>query len=510
MVDVLSKEKQMTTLEGLNSVAQLYVTPQFPNGTRGSSKDSFIGYVASKDYIVKRVKELAPELVPVMLSFEDHIWKSTGMGLEITKPTEKVFDTTGSTAIRILEWSGNGPVTGELAFPSDPDVKGCNFTEDYTEDNMKGKIAFIRDGMGCWPPCMKVRSAMDNGATGVIFVSDEGEDPFFPWWLLSYRETWWTKWCGEDYPLPIVPVFSVNHEVGQELNKSKEIKMTSQTETDFTTGSLNTCVDLPGGDPNKVVIIGAHLDTSEAGPGINDNGSGSALVLDLVRAFVERYGSKGDSALQKNSFRACWWGSGMRGHRGSRGYVKSLSQAEREKILAYINFDMVGSPNGANGVHPGSADEWNPTASGYIEEQFRAAFTAQGEKTKKKVYAGDAKSFKENSIPYGGLHAGGRDTFDSQEEAADFGSTNSSAMDVCYNKACDTLDHIDMDRMFLGSKVAATVVQNFLEDAQLSDKLKRQNLKDPLNPPVNEDKLDKVFLATISDSPSDNTAKAEA
>ena len=55
----------------------------------------------------------------------------------------------------------------------------------------------------------------------------------------------------------------------------------------FTYNSLtgyNLIADWPGGDPNSVLMTGAHLDSVTAGPGINDNGSGSAAILEVALA----------------------------------------------------------------------------------------------------------------------------------------------------------------------------------------------------------------------------------
>jgi aminopeptidase S len=95
-----------------------------------------------------------------------------------------------------------------------------------------------------------------------------------------------------------------------------------------------------GGDPNQVYMLGSHLDSVSAGPGINDNGSGSATVLEIALTLAAQNPSMTGHA------RFAWWTDEEQGLNGSEFYVNSLPAAERSKIKAYFNFDMVASTNG--------------------------------------------------------------------------------------------------------------------------------------------------------------------
>ncbi|WP_229867832.1 M28 family peptidase, partial [Streptomyces chryseus] len=112
--------------------------------------------------------------------------------------------------------------------------------------------------------------------------------------------------------------------------------------TTFTSGGAtgyNLIADWPGGDPNQILMAGAHLDSVSSGPGINDNGSGSAAVLETALA-VSRAQLKPTKHL-----RFGWWGAEELGLVGSKAYVNSLPATERSKFSGYLNFDMIGSPN---------------------------------------------------------------------------------------------------------------------------------------------------------------------
>ena len=99
----------------------------------------------------------------------------------------------------------------------------------------------------------------------------------------------------------------------------------------------NVIAETPGGDGERVVMAGGHLDSVRGGPGINDNGSGAATLIEAAEAI----GPDPPGARVRLGF----WGAEELGLLGSRHYVRSLDRAERRRISAYLNFDMVGSPN---------------------------------------------------------------------------------------------------------------------------------------------------------------------
>ncbi|MGC0418104.1 M20/M25/M40 family metallo-hydrolase [Embleya sp. AB8] len=171
----------------------------------------------------------------------------------------------------------------------------------------------------------------------------------------------------------------------------------------------NLIADWPGGDPNHVVLVGAHLDSVEAGPGMSDNGSGSAAVLATAVAM-----SRADVAT-KSRLRFAWWGAEEPGLIGSKDYVQKLSAAERKKIDVYLNFDMTGTKN---------IQQWlvvhnDPRAT----DTFEAYFKDKGLPTFDIGIGGsDHVSFGDAGIPVSGFTSGVGD---------------------CYHQACDRIDNVD-------------------------------------------------------------------
>ncbi|MFD5077459.1 M28 family metallopeptidase [Streptomyces sp. NPDC058371] len=201
----------------------------------------------------------------------------------------------------------------------------------------------------------------------------------------------------------------------------------------FTSGGrtgYNLIADWPGGDTGKVVMAGSHLDSVTAGPGINDNGSGSAAVLETALA-VSRANYKPTKHL-----RFAWWGAEELGMVGSRYYVNSLATTDRSRISGYLNFDMIGSPNPGYFVY-----DDDPA----IEKTFKTYFTGIGVPTEIET-EGDGRSdhapFKSAGIPVGGLFSGA-DYIKTAAQAAKWGGTAGKAFDACYHAACDKSTNIN-------------------------------------------------------------------
>jgi aminopeptidase S len=205
---------------------------------------------------------------------------------------------------------------------------------------------------------------------------------------------------------------------------------TVQTFTSSGATDYNLIADWPGGDTDHVVMSGSHLDSVSAGPGINDNGSGSAAVLETALA-VSRAGYQPAKHL-----RFAWWGAEELGMVGSRNYVNGLSTANRSKISDYLNFDMIASPNPGYFVY-----DDDPT----IEKTFKDYFTGLNITTEPET-EGDGRSdhapFKSAGIPVGGLFSGA-DYIKTAAQKAAWGGTSGKAFDPCYHRSCDTSTNID-------------------------------------------------------------------
>ncbi|WP_030161954.1 M28 family metallopeptidase [Streptomyces sp. NRRL S-244] len=222
---------------------------------------------------------------------------------------------------------------------------------------------------------------------------------------------------------------------------------TLQTFTSSGATGYNLIADWPGGDPNSVLMAGSHLDSVTAGPGINDNGSGSAAILETALA-VSR------AQLQPTKhLRFGWWGAEELGMIGSKYYVNNLPAAEKSKISGYLNFDMIGSPNPGYFVY-----DDDPT----IEQTFKNYYAGVGIPTEIET-EGDGRSdhapFKSAGIPVGGLFSGA-DYTKTAAQAQKWGGTSGQAFDRCYHASCDTSANINDTALDRNSDAIAYAIWN--------------------------------------------------
>ncbi|MCX4628214.1 M28 family metallopeptidase [Streptomyces sp. NBC_01443] len=222
---------------------------------------------------------------------------------------------------------------------------------------------------------------------------------------------------------------------------------TLQTFTSSGATGYNLIADWPGGDPNSVLMSGSHLDSVTAGPGINDNGSGSAAILETALA-VSR------AQLQPTKhLRFGWWGAEELGMIGSKYYVNNLPSAEKAKISGYLNFDMIGSPNPGYFVY-----DDDPT----IEQTFKNYYAGIGVATEIET-EGDGRSdhapFKSAGIPVGGLFSGA-DYTKTAAQAQKWGGTSGQAFDRCYHSSCDTAANINDTALDRNSDAIAYAIWN--------------------------------------------------
>ena len=233
--------------------------------------------------------------------------------------------------------------------------------------------------------------------------------------------------------------------------------LTARMKVDWRPGTYptsNVIAETRNGDPDNVIVVGAHLDSVGVGPGINDNGSGSATILEIAEQVAK--------VKPRNKIRFVWFGAEEHGLLGSEAYVDSLPESERDKIAAMLNFDMVGSPNFVRFVYDGDLSDSDPPpggapeASADIERIFLDYFAEQGLATEPTAFDGrsDYGPFIFAGIPAGGLFTGA-EGIKTAEEAAIYGGTAGEPYDPCYHMGCDTTSNLDSTALDQMSDAAA-------------------------------------------------------
>jgi Zn-dependent M28 family amino/carboxypeptidase len=176
------------------------------------------------------------------------------------------------------------------------------------------------------------------------------------------------------------------------------------------------------------------------GPGINDNGSGTAAVLEAALQLAKEL-TQGNHARVRFGF----WGAEERGLIGSRHHVAALSEEERKQIALYINLDMVGSTNFVRYVQNSNeaAEGLVAVARRELVADFRDRNHAVEERSGGR-YGSDDAAFSQKGVPTVGLYTGAGGA-KSEAQAGMFGGTAGRPFDACYHQACDTVDNIDRE-----------------------------------------------------------------
>jgi aminopeptidase Y len=256
-----------------------------------------------------------------------------------------------------------------------------------------------------------------------------------------------------------IPVQFATHPNGQTwaATSGLELHMIADVVRGVTT-TFNVLAESTSGDDSNTVMAGAHLDSVGPGPGIQDNGSGSAALLEVAEQMAK--------VNPHNQLRFAWWGAEESGLVGSTFYVNDLTQEEQDDIALYLNFDMVGSPNHVFFVYDGDDSDGEgagpgPEGSAQIEEFYEDFYSDRGIPFKGTDFSGrsDYGPFIAVGIPAGGLFTGA-EGIKTVDEAATWGGTAGDQYDPCYHLACDTFANVNLDALATNSDaIAASVLQ---------------------------------------------------
>jgi Zn-dependent M28 family amino/carboxypeptidase len=376
------------------------------------------GYRASADYVAERLEAAGYDatLQPFPFAFYRQLAPST---FERTSPLPVVYTEGSSADYTPMTYSGSGNVTAAVTTVGGLGCEAANFA-----GFPAGNIALISRGTCTF--AVKAANAQAVGATAVVIYNNVA-GPL-------------NGTLGA--PNFTIPVLGTTQAIGVENISLGAVTFHISTSTDSETRTTwNVIAETASGDPNRVVVVGAHLDSRLEGPGINDNGSGSAAILEIAEVFAAQ------NRVARNKLRFMWYGAEEFSLLGSAFYVNSLSQAEKDRIMAMVNFDMVGSPNyvrfvydGDNSafpVGPGAAE--GPPGSAYLETLFVDYFNAVGLASDPTPFSGrsDYGPFIAVGIPAGGLFTGA-EGIKTAAQAATYGGTAGIAYDPCYHQACDT------------------------------------------------------------------------
>lgn len=423
----------------------LQTIADYNGGTRAAGEP---GFEVSTKYVVRELTKAGYTPTVQDFPFDYYKQKSPAVFEQPGKPAY-VYGTDYDT----LDFSGSGDVTAK-AESIDPDGagvgSGCEAT-DFTGFT-KGDIALVKRG-GC-TFADKTGNAQTAGAVAIAIYND-GTAPDRMGPVAGTAGVPGQAWQ--------IPIIGPTYQLGTDLAKaSTSGTVTLHIKTDTINEQRtahNVIADTKRGRADNVVVMGAHLDSVTTGPGINDNGSGTATLLTIAEQ-INKLG-----AGIKNKVRFAFWGAEEEGLLGSTYYVTHLTDAQKATIALNLNYDMLGSPNGRRGVYDGddsSGAGTNPPAgSGAIEKVFLDYYAGRGLQTSPSTFDGrsDYGPFIDNGIPAGGLDSGA-EKLKTPEEAAIYGGEAGKPYDGCYHQACDTYANNNdtiLDQLSDGAAHAAQV-----------------------------------------------------
>jgi Zn-dependent M28 family amino/carboxypeptidase len=414
--------KLLECVNGAGVKEHLTALQEIANANGGNRASGSDGFAASANYVESTLQASGYTVTrqdfqfPFYELIEDPTFEQT------SAPTRTFVY---GTDFQDMSLSGSGAVTGtavavDIAGPD----SGCE-AEDFA-GLPPNSIAIIKRGTCAFGD--KAANAEAAGAIGAVIFNDGADESR-------------TGLIGGTLGAPVnIPVLDTTFALGPTLpGNTFAIDLQAISELRST---QNLTAELPGKSSDGVVMVGAHLDSVPEGPGINDNGSGSAALLELAQNLRK--------ARPDHPVRFAWWGAEEAGLVGSQTYVDSLSEDELGRIGSYLNFDMLASPNFARFVYDGDGSTFE-APEGYvtpesaaIEGIFEEFYDSRGLLYEDTEFDGrsDYQAFADAGIPSGGLFSGAED-IKTPEQATRYGGTAGAPFDPCYHQACDDIGNID-------------------------------------------------------------------
>ncbi|KAF2002514.1 putative leucine aminopeptidase 2 [Amniculicola lignicola CBS 123094] len=344
----------------------------------------------------------------------------------------------------IYDYSPAGDVTAPLKVVAN---YGCN-AADYPD--LTGFIALVARG-GC---DFGLKSALagahnavgaliynnipDGAASGTLVAPPRPEGPYVP-----------TIGILQARGLGFAAAIGGGDTVTANINVYSSVIDTSYTN--------NVIATTKCGNKDTVLMLGAHSDSVIAGPGINDDGSGVIGILNIAKNLAKY--------KVNNAVRFGWWSGEEEGELGSYYYLEHASAEELAGIRAYLNFDMIASPNFYHAIYDGDGSAFNktgPTGSAEIEKLFEDFFKSKGENSTATAFDGrsDYAPFIEAGIPAGGTFTGA-EYLKTTDEVAQFGGVAGVAYDVNYHGPGDNVANLAMGAFVLHTKAIAASVATY-------------------------------------------------
>ncbi len=432
------------TVDGMYAHLQKLADIATANGD--SRADGTSGFDASVDYVAKLLQDKGFDVRTP--EFDRLAMSSPGRPTLVVSGRSIAVDQAS-----VLVTTAPGGLTAVTRRPPKP--AGCS-AADYGSVDVKGAIAIV-DDTGC-SIVGKQNAAIGKGAVGVLVVSDPDANGspaglFTPGY---YREL-------------TSPVAVIDAAADAQLRRtSAPVRLTLDAKG-AVVKSRSVLAQTKTGNPHDVVVVGAHLDSAADSPGLNDDGSGVAAVLETAVQL-------GSSPTVTNAVRFAFWGGQHAGLQGSSSYVAGLDEAGRRDIALYLDFDMLGSTNA--GYFTNDGDQ-----SGQPNPDIPAARVPAGSAGLERTLAGylnlagvrpadlplslasDYSAFLRAGIPVGGITTGAAQR-KTATQARLWGGRAGAPFDPNASSPRDTIANIDRATLAVTGPAVAFAVGTYAESTE--------------------------------------------
>lgn len=430
----VTSDAMFTHLRALQNIA---------NANKGNRADGTPGYDASVDYVVKALRDRGFEVLTPQF---DRLYNvSPGRPAMTVGGRSYAVDQAS-----LLVQTPPGGLTGPVVRPGQP--SGCA-PGDYPTALPKGSIAVVDDAR-----CSvvdKQNSAVAKGAAALVVLSAS---------------------AGQGAPATLfnpgyfkqltVPVAVANPAAASALGgTTAPIRLVLDAQNVKIT-SRNVLAQTKTGSPHEVIVVGAHLDSPRGGPGINDDGTGVAAVLETALQL-------GPLAPVNNAVRFAFWGADEDGLNGVMDYVFGMDSDQLNDIAMYLNFTTLGSPNA--GFFTDDGDQSGPPAPGVtyadvpdgsagIERTLGGYLNLAGKRPADMPLStlADYHPFMVAGVPIGGLTSGASQQ-KTTVQARLWGGQAGAPFDPNYQGPRETVDNINRDALAIMGSGAAYAVGSYAE-----------------------------------------------
>jgi Zn-dependent M28 family amino/carboxypeptidase len=419
------------------------------------------GNLESLDYVITKLREYGynPTLLPYANASTPNAWsEKTPSVLEQVTPTAKAYTIGVPNDFAAMTWSTNADFTAQvipakrIQIPPPPTNNtvrsGCSM-DDFPPE-VKDNIVLVQRGF-C-TELVKVINARASGAKAIL-IMNEGQPG-----RTNAGTSATGRFTAQTYPG--FPAMGVSFAVGSELvSLAAQGPVTLHFKTDVNLTQridYDILAETEAGDPTKILQVGAHIDGVAAGPGINDDGSGTSMNLTIAHQ-IKKLG-----LVPQYKIRFGWFSGEEQGLFGSQYLVNQINSRDLSSVVGMLDYDMIASTNYVAYVYDGAASNAPPGSS--IMENVHTDFihNVLGKETLKYPFDGrsDYGGWIARQVPATGLYTGA-ERIKTDDMVRQYGGQAGIQQDPCYHEWCDTVFNLSQYGLSEFSKVLAHGVWSF-------------------------------------------------